>query len=110
LFSELVEASTPSTVSSGWLIKLFVKKIGVRTVLKILRGKLDSCPHVVNYALYHLQWQRIEDPRGMADYQSLYAEAERRGLIRQPVVSPDPGRPGAVLFSPIPPRDETPGE
>ena len=103
LFSKLIEGSGPSVVSSGRLIEVFTKKIGMRNVLRILRAKLDTCPHVVDYGLYHLKWQEFSGQSDLEAYHELYREADRRGLIRKPIMVPNPNAPGQVLFKPIPP-------
>jgi len=86
----------------GAWIQSFLPKIGFRTVVAILRKRIDDDPMAVGRALYCLKPLIPKNQYSRCIAEELWGIAQKRGAILGPIIVPDPNRPGQFLFRPIP--------
>jgi hypothetical protein len=99
LLEKGLSAADASTIKF-WL-EFAVAKLGERKTIAILFDKLETEPDVVGKALYWLPSLFKTESNLLAELKRLRILAEAKGVIRKPVISPDPNNEGRVLLGNI---------
>ena len=83
-----------------WL-EFALPRLGEHNTFTILFDLLETNPEVVGKALYWLPSLLKTETKMLGELQRLQSLAEAKGVIRKPVIIPDPKNEGRVLFGNI---------